>query len=58
MKREVKKKSFGARVNVVLLDKIDEYLESQNKKGISIKKIDVIEIAFREFLIKRGVLSE
>lgn len=53
-----KKKSFGARVNVALLEKIDLYVSTQKKKGLSIKKIDVIETAFREYLEKRGVFNE
>jgi len=56
-KKEVTKKSFGARVNTVLLDKIDKYIEEQNAKGISVKKIDVVETAFIEFLEKRGYLN-
>ena len=37
-KRQVTKKQFTARVNIFLADKIDEYVQQQNNKGISTKK--------------------
>lgn len=57
-KRQVTKKQFTARVNIFLADKIDEYVQQQNNKGISTKKIDVIERAFYDFLKKEGMLNE
>jgi hypothetical protein len=57
-KRQVTKKQFTARVNIFLADKIDEYVQQQNNKGISTKKIDVIEKAFYDFLKKEGMINE
>jgi len=55
--RKQTKKSFGARINIALLDKIDGYIKEQNEMGISLKKIDVIETALREYLEKRGAFN-
>ena len=55
---KTRKKSFGARVNESLLNKIDNYILQQNKRGISLKKIDLIETAFIEYLEKRGAFNE
>ena len=57
-KRQITKKQFTARVNITLSNKIDEYVRKQNERGISTKKIDVIEKAFYEFLEKRGMIDE
>ena len=56
-KRVKNKKAFGARINIVLLDKIDEFVKLQNEKGISTKKIEVVETALRDFLVKEGMLK-
>ena len=55
---KTRKKSFGARVNESLLNKIDNYILQQNKRGISLKKIDLIETAFIQYLEKRGAFNE
>jgi len=55
--RNSTKKSFGARVNIALLDELDKYVEEQNKKGISTKKIEVLETALRAFLVEKGMFK-
>ena len=52
------KKQFTTRINVFLFDKMEEYIDVQNKKGISTKKVDVIEKALYDFLKEKGLIDE
>lgn len=61
MNRPVTKKTVSARINIALIDRLDKYINEQNNKGISTKKVSVIEHALLDFLEKndkREVLNE
>jgi len=50
--RKVTKKQMTARVNTNLVNRIDTYIEKMNQRGLTIKKIDIIEKALFEYMEK------
>ncbi len=50
--RKVTKAPFSARININLQKRIDVYIECMNQKGITIKKVDIIEKALFEYMEK------
>jgi hypothetical protein len=50
--RKVTKKQMTARVNINLVNRIDSYIEEMNQRGLTIKKIDIIEKALFEYMEK------
>ena len=50
--RKVTKKQITARVNTNLVNRIDTYIEKMNQRGLTIKKIDIIEKALFEYMEK------
>jgi hypothetical protein len=50
--RKKTKVQMSARVNKNLLNRIDSYIEHMNSKGLSIKKVDIIEKALYEYMEK------
>ena len=52
------KKQLTTRINIFLFEKMEEYIDTQNKKGISTKKVDVIEKALYDFLKEKGLIDE
>lgn len=54
MKRNRKKTKIqmSARINENLLNRINSYIDDMNKKGLTIKKVDIIEKALFEYMEK------
>ena len=50
--RKKTKIQMSARVNENLLNRIDSYIEKMNQKGITIKKVDIIEKALLDYMGK------
>ena len=50
--RKRTKVQMSARVNENLLNRIDSYIEKMNQKGITIKKVDIIEKALLDYMEK------
>jgi len=50
--RKVTKAPFSARININLQKRIDTYIELMNEKGVTVKKVDVIEKALFEYMEK------
>jgi hypothetical protein len=50
--RKTTKRQISARLNINLLDKVDMYIEKMNKRGITIKKVDIMEKALFEYMEK------
>ena len=50
--RKITKKQMTARININLIARIDTYIEGMNLKGLSIKKVDIIERALFEYMEK------
>jgi hypothetical protein len=48
--RKVTKQQISARVNINLVNRIDSYIEEMNQRGLTIKKIDIIEKALFEYM--------
>ena len=55
---KVTKRQLTTRINIFLLDSMEKYIDVQNKKGISTKKVDVIEKALYNFLKEKGFIDE
>jgi len=50
--RKITKIQMSARVNKNLLARIDKYIDEMNKRGLTIKKVDIIEKALFEYMEK------
>ncbi len=50
--RKKTKIQMSARINANLLRRINRYIDEMDKKGITIKKVDVIETALYEYMEK------
>jgi len=50
--RKITKVQMSARVNKNLLARIDKYIDEMNNKGLTIKKVDIIEKALFEYMEK------
>jgi len=48
--KKATKKQISARVNINLMDRIDCYIEDMNKKGLTVKKVDIIEQALFNYM--------
>ena len=50
--RKVTKQQMSARININLLGRMEKYMERMNQKGITIKKVDILEKALFEYMEK------
>jgi len=50
--RKTTKKQITARININLISRIDTYIERMDIKGLTIKKVDIIETALFEYMEK------
>ena len=50
--RKVTKQQMSARININLLGRMEKYMEYMNQKGITIKKVDILEKALFEYMEK------
>ena len=50
--RKVTKQQMSARININLLARMEKYMERMNQKGITIKKVDILEKALFEYMEK------
>jgi len=50
--RRKTKVQMSARVNENLLNRINSYIETMNTKGITVKKVDIIERALLDYMEK------
>ena len=50
--RKITKKQFSARININLIKRIDRFINFMNEKGLTVKKVDIIEKALFEYLEK------
>ncbi len=50
--RKITKKQFSARININLIKRIDRFIDFMNEKGLTVKKVDIIEKALFEYLEK------
>ncbi len=50
--RKRTKRQISARVNINLLDRVDNYINLMNKKGLTLKKVDIFEKALFEYMEK------
>jgi Tfp pilus assembly PilM family ATPase len=48
--RKSYKKQVTFRINTKLIEEVDRYVDEMNNKGLSIKKIDLVERAIYKYL--------
>ncbi len=51
-RRKKTKVQMSARVNENLLKRIDLYIDAMDRKGITVKKVDIIENALLDYMEK------
>ena len=50
--RKTTKKQIGARLSIILIDRIDAYIARAEKRGLDIKKVNILEQALYEYMEK------
>jgi hypothetical protein len=58
--RKKTKRQISARVNINLLDRVDNYINLMNERGLTIKKVDIFEKALFEYIekIEKELINE